>query len=252
MRETSSALLVLATCFIRLSFSAETDKPILTGKTIPNAHSHPKGSYSLMTEGFSNTSLRNLWFQTWPYMVYPFYFLTSLTMQPPLGSKLGGSLCYRIKRYNLCSSCKPYINRCASIYIHMPIYLYICAADQDKQTQFNRLVGVADRLYSETHNEEAATDIMRAAFLICPYCKNASSSHRGHFSERVFEFEEFTDRRYMSEYIVPAIIGEKPRNALWVGVQVINQVFTFRMNSGIPRSAKIFCLRSKVSKDQSL
>ena len=100
-------------------------------------------------------------------------------------------------------------------------------ADQEKQTTFNRLVGVADRLFSETKKEGAATDIMRAAFQICPYCKNASSSHRGHFSEQVFDFEEFTDRRYMSEYIIPAIVRENPTAVLWVGVQVVQPLIFF-------------------------
>ena len=49
---------------------------------------------------------------------------------------------------------------------------------------------MADRLYAETKNEGAAVDILRAAFQICDQCKTGSNA--GHFSEKVFEFEEFT------------------------------------------------------------
>lgn len=96
----------------------------------------------------------------------------------------------------------------------------LSCADDEKQTHFNRLVGMADRVYIETQIEGAAVDIMRAAFQICPYCKNSTFHHKGQFSERVFEFEDFTDRRYMSEHIVPAVIGHNPDRVLWVGVQV--------------------------------
>lgn len=82
---------------------------------------------------------------------------------------------------------------------------------------------MADRVYIETQNQGAVIDIMRAAFQICPYCKNSSFHHKGQFSESVFEFEDFTDRKYMTEMIVPAVIGENPDKVLWVGVQVRDQ-----------------------------
>ena len=49
---------------------------------------------------------------------------------------------------------------------------------------------MADRLYAETKHEGATVDVLRAAFQICDKCKTGSKS--GHFSEKVFEFEEFT------------------------------------------------------------
>ena len=80
---------------------------------------------------------------------------------------------------------------------------------------------MSDRVYLETQIQGAAIDIMRAAFQICPNCKNSSYHHTGQYSQSVFEFEEFTDRVYMSEKIVPAVIGEQPDRVLWVGVQVM-------------------------------
>lgn len=76
---------------------------------------------------------------------------------------------------------------------------------------------MADRLFAETQHEGAATHVIRAAFQICDSCKTSSSS--GHFSEKVFEFEELADRKYMSEHIIPAVISLKPERVLWVGVQ---------------------------------
>jgi len=69
------------------------------------------------------------------------------------------------------------------------------AADQHRQKQFTRLVGVADRLFAETQHEGAATHVIRAAFQICDSCKTSSSS--GHFSEKVFEFEELAGAAFL-------------------------------------------------------
>jgi hypothetical protein len=73
-------------------------------------------------------------------------------------------------------------------------YILLHVVDQDRQNHFTRLVGMADRLFAETQNENAAIDIFRAALQICPNCKTGSVS--GHLSERVFEFEEFAGAEF--------------------------------------------------------
>lgn len=103
---------------------------------------------------------------------------------------------------------------------------------RDKQRQFVRLVSVADRLFAETQSEGAALNIIRAAFQVCDTCKTTTSP--GHFSEKIFEFEDFTDRRFLSEYIVPAVISTMPKRVLWVGVQPYTLRTLYQMeNSGI-------------------
>lgn len=79
---------------------------------------------------------------------------------------------------------------------------------------------MADRIYIETQILGAAVDIMRAAFQVCPWCKNSTFHREGQFSKSIFEFEDFTDRKYMSDYIIPAVIKQEPERVLWVGIQV--------------------------------
>ena len=87
-----------------------------------------------------------------------------------------------------------------------------------QQRQFDHLVGTADRLHAETENVAASVAVLRAALLICANCTATRS--KGHFSEEVFVFDDFPDRRYLSDAIFPALAQRQTQQILWVGVQV--------------------------------
>lgn len=86
------------------------------------------------------------------------------------------------------------------------------------QSRFSGLVNEADSLHAETGNLFASTALLRAALELCPDCKAAINP--GHLSEKVFVFDEYADRKLLTDSILPALSHYRPKRILWVGVQV--------------------------------
>lgn len=86
------------------------------------------------------------------------------------------------------------------------------------EANFEALITQADSLYSESGNLPASISLLRSALELCPNCK--APIQKGQLSEKVFVFDNFADRRLLSDSIFPVLQSYKPKRILWVGIQV--------------------------------
>ena len=76
---------------------------------------------------------------------------------------------------------------------------------------------LSERVWTATQDPAAVALQMRAAYKVCPTCKAEDTN--GKYITQIFYLDEYVDRVYMANEILPQVFIKGPRSVLWVGVQ---------------------------------